>query len=322
MFKIILTHIILFSFINLLLADVRIGVLNFVSQTGDKVRDAQLSEGTSDTIISYLGDVEGISVIERGQINKVIKEQQFSRSQLIDSNTAIKIGRLLSANYIVIGSWQKYGEKFGLNARLVEVETGKVIAPGSANGTINEIFDIQETVTKKIISKIGLSYGTIVRRTDSLKAFEQFSLAVKSYDDGDKNSAEKYAKESVKYDHNYQLPKKYMYYDTESLTGIKGFDYTPRAESEIGLRFQRAFLYGGIAFVIGGLMGYVDPENPSFSIGVGAMLGGILFIVSLLRPVEKKQVSNNYNFENKDQFAYNIDKNKNYYKINLISLYY
>lgn len=76
---------------------------------------------------------KGFSPIERSQINKILKEQEFSRSDVTRAEGAVQIGRVLNADTVVIVNVPRYGDKMEMSARMVDVETAEIV--WSANGS-------------------------------------------------------------------------------------------------------------------------------------------------------------------------------------------
>jgi curli biogenesis system outer membrane secretion channel CsgG len=66
-------------------------------------------------------------LIERGAIDKVIREQSFGQSGLVEGDQAAKLGHLLGAEVIVVGSVTRLGETYTVNARFVDVTTGEAV---------------------------------------------------------------------------------------------------------------------------------------------------------------------------------------------------
>ncbi|HMZ67189.1 MAG TPA: CsgG/HfaB family protein [Leptospiraceae bacterium] len=64
-------------------------------------------------------------IIERSKINRVLKEQSLS-SQGITEADSIKIGKLLAAEGVVVGSIVKENSNTTILARIVDTETGKI----------------------------------------------------------------------------------------------------------------------------------------------------------------------------------------------------
>jgi len=67
-------------------------------------------------------------LVERGQLDKVLKELKIQNMGLVDSATAQKIGRLSGCDVILLGSISDRGQFVVINARLMETATGKSLA--------------------------------------------------------------------------------------------------------------------------------------------------------------------------------------------------
>ncbi len=70
-------------------------------------------------------------LVERGQLDKALKELKIQDSALIDQATAQKLGQLTGCNYILVGSVSDRGQFIVMNARILETATGKAIAAES-----------------------------------------------------------------------------------------------------------------------------------------------------------------------------------------------
>ena len=122
-----------------------------------------VGRGISDLIIDRLINDGTYRVIERRDLDKLLKEQNFSNSDRADARTAAKIGRLLGVDTIVTGDitqfgrddrniggggsfghWDKYGlgnvgvrkakAVVGITARMVDVNTGEILASVTGRG--------------------------------------------------------------------------------------------------------------------------------------------------------------------------------------------
>lgn len=66
------------------------------------------------------------TVLEASQMNEIASEHKLSLSGLVDEKKAIKVGKVLGAQYLIVGSVNATGSVFTLTARLVDVRTGVV----------------------------------------------------------------------------------------------------------------------------------------------------------------------------------------------------
>ena len=147
----------------------RIAVMSFDVGSDAKMNAAKqfgmtddLGRDLSDLLLDKLVADGKYSVIERSKIDAVMKEQITSNSDRNDPATAAKIGKIAGVNAIVIGVVTQYGGeikeskinipgiKIGpigtkksqvtvkINARLIDTNTGEVIAVASADGEASE----------------------------------------------------------------------------------------------------------------------------------------------------------------------------------------
>ena len=81
------------------------------------------------------------TVVERSQMEEVLKEQGFQQSGCTTSECAVEVGGLLGVDKMITGSIGKIGSLFTLSSRLIDVETGEILRQVSfdVSGTIEEI---------------------------------------------------------------------------------------------------------------------------------------------------------------------------------------
>ena len=84
----------------------RIAILPFSNKSG-KSRYGSVGENISSSIRSALLNdhaiIEFVNIIDRQQIDQIIKEQKLSQSGLVDSETSLEIGKLLGVHQIISG---------------------------------------------------------------------------------------------------------------------------------------------------------------------------------------------------------------------------
>jgi curli biogenesis system outer membrane secretion channel CsgG len=71
--------------------------------------DQDIGKGITDIMVDKLVNDGVYSVIERKQLDKILKEQNFSNSDRADSNSAAKIARILGVDAIIVGSITQFG---------------------------------------------------------------------------------------------------------------------------------------------------------------------------------------------------------------------
>lgn len=68
------------------------------------------------------------SLLEREDINRVLGELKLNMSGVTEQSDAMRAGKLASADLLILGSVEKLGETYHVNARLVQTENGEVLA--------------------------------------------------------------------------------------------------------------------------------------------------------------------------------------------------
>jgi hypothetical protein len=95
-----------------------------------------------DNLISKLQQTGRYRVLERSQMEQILKEQGFQNSGVCDgSDCAVEMGKLLGIQQMVVGSAGVVGNTYTLNLRLVDVTTGEALSTSARNrkGTIDDV---------------------------------------------------------------------------------------------------------------------------------------------------------------------------------------
>lgn len=64
------------------------------------------------------------TILERAQMEKVLKEQGFQRTGVREVESAVEMGRLLAAKKILVGTVSRFGATYTINCRIIGVEKG------------------------------------------------------------------------------------------------------------------------------------------------------------------------------------------------------
>lgn len=121
-----------------------------------------ISEKESLILIDYLSSIIHESgqykVIDRGQRETILKELEFSLSGCTDEECQLEAGRLLQARYIIVGSMGSVGNRYFLNMKLIDVETGEMLNTSSHKYTsLDAMIDEGESLALQLISSDEIS---------------------------------------------------------------------------------------------------------------------------------------------------------------------
>jgi curli biogenesis system outer membrane secretion channel CsgG len=126
-----------------------IAVLDFKNKTGRG--GYQLGSGAADMLTTQLFKIRKFSVVERDKLKGLINEQEIGATGLIEKKAA-EIGRLIGAQYLVVGSVTEYGVHksrggaMGISGsrseynttvdiRIINAATGEVVFADSGSGS-------------------------------------------------------------------------------------------------------------------------------------------------------------------------------------------
>lgn len=129
----------------------RVAVLAFENNTTLSFFADRLGLAAADELTTQLVRTGEFTVIERQQIDAVLAEQQLGMSGVVDPATAARIGELLGAQAVIIGSITQFSlesrsvgiSRFAatiteaeskLDARVVSTTTGEIIAVAEGSG--------------------------------------------------------------------------------------------------------------------------------------------------------------------------------------------
>lgn len=117
------------------LAVIRFKALNKVAQTRN------LGSMISEIFTTEAVNSRAFKIVEREQLNKVLKEYQISQSGIIDTRQAQEIGKMLGADAIITGSVMKIGVLLRIDARIIRIKTGVIVSAVSrqCREDLNEI---------------------------------------------------------------------------------------------------------------------------------------------------------------------------------------
>jgi len=133
--------------------------VNDLAARGVETSDASI---ISDRLRSELLNTGRFRVMERGQMDQILKEQAFQQSGMCDqSECAVEIGKLLSVDRMIVGSVGRIGEIYTLQARVLDVGTGEIVF------TANQDFEGRiDGLLSQALPKLASRLASVTR-TDS-----------------------------------------------------------------------------------------------------------------------------------------------------------
>lgn len=128
------------------IADNGIAVLPFVNMSTD-AENEYFSDGLTEEIITDLSRIGALRVTSR------TSSQQYKGSSL----SAREIGRALGVRHILTGSVRRAGKALRISAQLIDAANDRQQWAEKYNGTMDDVFDLQERVSREIVAALGLT---------------------------------------------------------------------------------------------------------------------------------------------------------------------
>ena len=94
------------------------------------------------------------TVVERGQMEAILKEQGFQQSGCTTDECIVEVGQLLNVKQMVAGSIGKIGSILTISARVIDVATGKIIKTVDSDCKC-KIEELLTRTTKDVAQKLA-----------------------------------------------------------------------------------------------------------------------------------------------------------------------
>ena len=129
-----------------------IGVMPFANMSRVEA-DRWIGDGIAETLASELFHTPGIEVLDLGA--QAVRDGSGLGGDVLDDESGLRIWRERGATWLVAGSYQRVGDRLRIRARLVEVETGTVRHTVQVDGSIDELFVLQDQVVEAVGAQLG-----------------------------------------------------------------------------------------------------------------------------------------------------------------------
>jgi len=176
-----------------------------------------LRKGLAQMLISDLSSIDVIRIVERDRLEAILAELKLGQSGKIDPASAAKVGKLLGARYLVLGGYFDLMGALRVDARVVEVETGRVLQSAGANGKPDDFLSVEQKLAQDL-GRIVVEKVVPQKASDPLppprvkpparlktKTAIEYSVALSAMDKGDKPKARAHLQAVVKEQPDFKL---------------------------------------------------------------------------------------------------------------------
>lgn len=147
--RINLTVIICFILSSMLLPETRKSVTVYEFEGGNEEDGAVLT----DLFVSSLVNKNVFDVLTKTSVEAILKEHNFQRSAIVDDETVKAMGKIVGADYIIVGKIAELGNVNMLTIQMINVERGNIEASGEItfrdiDDAVNYIEELIENIVK------------------------------------------------------------------------------------------------------------------------------------------------------------------------------
>lgn len=116
-----------------------------------------LGKGIADLLINDMASNTTMRVVERDRIQSVLQEQELIKSKSIDPQTAVRLGRILGAQYMITGGFMSDGKGgLVLTSRVISVETSAITNPVKLQAKTDDVLGLVAQLSAKLNSELKL----------------------------------------------------------------------------------------------------------------------------------------------------------------------
>ncbi len=178
-----------------------IAVLPFANMSGDPEQE-YFVDGMAEDLITDLSKISGLFVISRNSAftykGKTVKVRQVAED--------------LGVRYVLEGSVRRVGDEVRINAQLIDATTGGHLWAERYDGTLADVFDLQDKVTERIVDALALQLTPQEAQqvggpsTDNVAAHDAYLLGLNFYY---RRTPDGYAKARSHFDRAIELDPNY-----------------------------------------------------------------------------------------------------------------
>ena len=165
-----------------------VAVMDFTGfMLGEAGNSVNLGKAFSSMLVTEFSGRPGMRVIERQRLQDLLTEQKLALSGRVDDATAVKVGKLLGAQYVFQGAVTSLGDQLRVDMHATDVETSKVLLAMKKSDKTTNLLDVVVSIADDFSKKLNLTPPSERPAAQAIpvKATIEFSRAVDFEDKGD-----------------------------------------------------------------------------------------------------------------------------------------
>jgi len=120
-----------------------------------------LSRTLSDFLVTDLSRIKNLTLVDRESSQAVIREMELAITGLVDEKNSPRLGQLLGASHLLTGKFLRQGNRYIVNYRLIDVETGTVAGSGTVEGTGSAFRKLVSVISRSVADDLKKIFPAI-----------------------------------------------------------------------------------------------------------------------------------------------------------------
>lgn len=137
------------------------------------VFDLDVIEGTqidpralTDQVVAMLSTLPKVKLVDRSHLTKVASEHQISLSGLVNNDAAVRLGKFVSAQYVVVGRASRIGQTNYIVLRVIDVETTVQTTVATKSSAADGPTAVIERLQKPLAANIRMLQAPVRKKDD------------------------------------------------------------------------------------------------------------------------------------------------------------
>ncbi|MEX2528764.1 MAG: CsgG/HfaB family protein [Gemmatimonadota bacterium] len=173
---------------------------------------APLGLALADMVTTDLSLAQALQVLERGQIQALVRELDLTEAGYTDPTTGARTGRLLRAEHVVQGAFTTLGEAaVRFDTDILNTEQQAQRGTFSEEGQLASLFDVEKEIVFSVLDVLGVDLTPAERsaindnRTESLQAFLAYGQGLEALDQSNYEEAAQFFNQALQLDPSFQM---------------------------------------------------------------------------------------------------------------------
>ena len=157
-----------------------ISVTGFRNNTSNSEVD-WIGESIADNITSDLVRISSLNIVNRKDLKKILQEQKFQHSGLVDLEKSVEIGEMAGATKLIAGDYSVVSGELRINVNYLDVESGITEKSISKSGKLKDLFYIQNLLVLDLLKALNIGASELEEMKISQLETEDFDAIENNY---------------------------------------------------------------------------------------------------------------------------------------------